>query len=319
MADILNQPDCGGVTSTLNTGIPLCDVLLKQPKALLLVDAGFVIPAASRGNKAAVVALLKAATRAVRGNRVYPILDLTNYEDVTKEPSRGTVGNLSITEIILNDAIPAFKYQTRKGVLFHQQLVAAQNASVKMMIIDSAYVLYGTKVSNGDMTGYSLSEFYAELMRFATASEPSKYPFSVVLASLIEYKENFAFTQLDSTVLSISGNRDVVLSKISQAANVINVALTARGGTNLGSLYPVELAAVGAWDIINDQTAAPVTVTSVTYNSAGGYYVVTADSTAYAALATGQTMSVNLKPTAALSALGVDGYESTGSVKIVKP
>ena len=319
MADILNLPNCGGSTSTFNSGAPLCDVIRKLPKALFLADAGVEFNATDRQSITSLVAAMKTKTRAARGGRLYPILDLTNYEDKTKEPTRGNVGNLSVVDIIITDAVPAFSFQHRKGDLFHQQLSKAQNANLTLFILDSAYVLYGTKNAAGNLAGYSLSEFYAELARFATASEPSKYPFSVTLASLTEYKENFTFLQLDSTVLNIKGNNDVTLGIVSQAANVLNVSVTSKGGTNLGTLYPAELAAIAAWSITNTQSGAVVAVTSVTYNATLGYYVVTSDSAAYAALTSGQKFDVNLVSAAALSALGVDGFESKGSVQIVKP
>jgi len=319
MADILNLPNCGGSTSTFNSGVPLCDVIRKQPKALFLADNGFILNSAARATIAACVLALKAATRAARGARVYPIKDLTNYEDASKEPTRGTVGNLSLTDIIISTAIPAFKFQHRKGDLYHNQLAAAENANLKLFILDSAYVLYGTKTSAGDMTGYTLSEFCAELAKFATASEPSKYPFSVTLDSLTEYKENMAFIQLDATVLNVSGNVDVALSIVSQAANVLTVQVVGRGGKNLGDLYPTEIAAIGAWTLTNTQNGAAFTITSVTYNSTLKAYVITADSTAYAALTTTQKITVDLKSASELSAIGVDGYESLGPVYIVKP
>ena len=319
MPDILNLPNCGGSTSTFNSGAPLCDVIRKIPKAIYLADAGVEFNATDRQTIASMFAAMKAKTRAARGGRLYPILDLTNYEDKTKEPTRGTVGNLSVVDIILTDAVPAFAFQHRKGDLFHQQLAKAQNSNLTLFILDSAYVLYGTKTAGGNLAGYSLSEFYAELAKFATASEPSKYPFSVTLASLTEYKENFSFMQLDSTALNVKGNIDIVLGVVSQAANVLNVSVTGRGGTNLGTLYPTELASVSAWAITNTQTGAVVATTSVTYNATLGYYVVTSDSAAYTALTTGQKFNVNLVSAAALSALNVDGFESTGFVQIVKP
>ena len=319
MPTLLNLPNCGGSTSTFNSGAPLCDVIRKQPKALILLDNGVDFTPTDMATIASMVAAIKTKTRAVRGARAYPIKDLTNYEDASKEPTRGTVGNLSLTDIIITTGIPAFKFQHRKGDLYHNQLAAAENANLKLMILDSAYVLYGTVTSSGNMTGYSLSEFYAELAKFATASEPSKYPFSVTLASLTEYKENLAFVQMDSTVLNISGNVDVALAVVTQVANVANVSIIGRGGKYLGDLYPVEIAAVGAWTCLNTQTGAAVTITSVTYNSTTKNYVFTVDSTAYTALTSGQKFTFNLAAPSVLSALGVDGYESLGPVYFVKP
>lgn len=318
MPTLLNAPNCGGSTSTFNSGVPLCDVIRKTPKALFLVDSGVEFTPANMASIAAFVAEAKVKTRNARGSRLYPILDLTNFEDKSKEPTRGTVGNLSLVDIIIADGIPSFNFQHRKGDLFHKQLSAAQNANLKLMILDSAYVLYGTQLPSGNITGYSLSEFYAELAKFATASEPSKYPFSVTLASLTEYKENFAFVQLDSSVLNVKGNVDMSLALVSQAANVANISVYGRGGKNIGDLYAVELVNGAAWKVTDTQTGATVAVTSVTYNATLGYYVVTTDATAYGALTTGQKFNINLVSASALSALNVDGFESLGFVQIIK-
>ena len=319
MADILNLPECGGITSIFNSGEPFCDFVRRIAKHLFFADKGVSFTPADRATRASFIAAMKVKTRNPRGNRIYPVFDLSNFEDKTKEATRGTVGNLSLTDIILQDAIPSFAFQHYKGEIFHKMLYAAQNANLEVFFLDSAYVLYGTALGQGNIKGFSLSELYVETPKFATASETAKYPFSITLANLSEFKENAASIQLDSTALSVKGNVDVQLEKVSQAANVINIAVTGRGGKNMGDLFSTELAAIGAWKITNTQTGAVVTVTSVTYNSSLGYYVVTADTTAYTNLTTGQKMNVDLVATAALTVLGVDGFESLGFVQIVKP
>ena len=322
MADILNLPNCGGSTSTFNSGFALCDVIRKEPKALILLDSGVEFSLVERASIASFVAALKADTRAVRGARAYPIMSLTNFEDKSTEPTKAAVGNLSITQITMQEGVPAFAFQHYKGDLFHQQLSKAQNANLKLLIIDANYVIYGTKTSGGNLTGFALSEFYAELAKFATASEPAKYPFNVTLSSITEYKENLAIAQLDSTVMNVSGIVDVDLNTAGappvQATNVIKISPIGRGGKNIGILYPTELAVVGAWTAINDQTAAAHTITSVAWDSALSRFNVTLDSTQYTALTSGHTVSVDMADPATLFTLGVDGFESLGAVTVTK-
>lgn len=318
MADLLNLPNCGGSTGTFNSGFPLCDVIRKAPKALLLLDAGVGFNSSDRASVSALVTAIKNATRADRGSRVYPIMSLTNFEDTSKEATKAAIGNLSIQEITMQEGVPSFNFQHRKGDLYHKQLANAENSNLTLMIIDDAYVVYGTQTAGGLFTGFSLSEFKAQLAKFATASTPSTYPFSVTLDSITEYKENLAFVQLDSTVLGISGIIDTVLSLDSQSVNVANIKAIGTGGKNLGDLYSTELAAVGAWEAINAQTGAGMTITSVTWNGTTKNFVVTVDSTAFAALSTGNKVNINLVAADDLSTLGVDGFESTGYVQIVK-
>ena len=78
MADILNLPNCGGSTSTFNSGFALCDVIRKAPKALLLLDSGVEFSLADRASIATLVDAIKDATRAARGARVFPIMSLSN-------------------------------------------------------------------------------------------------------------------------------------------------------------------------------------------------------------------------------------------------
>jgi len=323
MANILNLPNCGGSTSTFNSGIPLCDFIRKEPKMLIMLDKGVEFDSTDLASVAALVAAIKTATRAARGSRAFPIKDLTNYEDKSTEATKAQIGNLSITQITMQQGVPSFAFQHRKGELFHQQLSAAENANLNLMIVDSAYLLLGTKTSGGNLTGFTLSEFQAELAKFATATDPSKYPFNVTLESITEYKENLALVQLDKTILDISGLRDVDLNTAGapmvQAANVAKITPIARGGKNLGVLYPTELAVVSAWPTVNSQTGAATTVSSVSWDATNLRFNVTIDSTEYAAAASGDKWTTNLDNPADLKLLGVDGYESLGPVTITKP
>jgi hypothetical protein len=118
--------------------------------------------------------------------------------------------------------------------------------------------------------------------------------------------------------MNISGNVDTVLALVSQATNVANISATVAGGKGLGDNYSTEIADIDAWKATNAQTGADFTITSVTYNSTSKYFVVTLDSTAFTALTTGDKVNIDLVDVAALKALGVDGFESTGPVQVVK-
>jgi hypothetical protein len=318
MADLLNLPNCGGSTGTFNSGFPLCDVIRAAPRALLLLDAGVGFDAADRASVATLVTAIKTATRAARGSRVYPIMSISNFDDTSTAATKAAIGNLSIQQITMQEGVPSFDFQHRKGEMYHKQLSKAENSNLTLMIIDDNYVIYGTQTAGGLFTGFSLAEFKAQLAKFANASTPSNYPFSVVLNDIAEYKENLAFVQLDSTVMNISGNVDTVLALVSQATNVANISATAAGGKSLGDNYSTEIADIDAWKATNAQTGADFTITSVTYNSTAKYFVVTLDSTAFTALTTGDKVNIDLVDVAALKALGVDGFESTGPVQVAK-
>lgn len=324
MADIANKPSGGSTTSNFNSGLPMADIIRKQPKMLILHDNGFFITPGDRGSISSVVAALKTSTRAPRGGRSYPIVSISNFEDSSTEAVKAAIGNLSNQEITMQEGIPAFGFRHYKGELFQKQLAAAENANLRLFIVDTGNVLYGTETSNGNLTGFTMAEFKAQLAKFATASDPSQYPFNIVLDSITEYKDNLMFIQLDSSISNISGIVDVNLNTTdappAQTTNVIRVSPIGRGGKNLGSIpaYATALAATAAWVGKNAQTSATVTLTSVTWDGANGQFVITTDSTAYTALTPGQKFTVDLVTPAALLALGVDGFESLGPVTLTK-
>jgi len=320
--DILNLPNCGGVTGTFNSGVNLCDIIKDIPYGLLLMDAGVEFDAADRADVATFVDAIKTKTRAARGSRVYPLWDLVNFEDQTKEATRGTVGNLSVTDLKLVDAVPGFKFGHYKGELFHAKLSKAERESLRLMIIDQNFAIYGTKKANGNMTGYKLNEFSVDPSKFATPQGAAQYPFNVVLASLLEYKDNMAFVQADSTLANISGLIDVNLTEFNLASNVVKVKILTDGDQqNLFDLYATELAAAGAWVLKNKQTGATVSITSVSAaDTTNKVWAITMDSTAWTALTSGQFFTLDLNTAAILSATYlVDGYESTGLIEIEKP
>lgn len=320
MGNVLNIPNCGGTTSTFNSGVPLCDVIRDVPYGLLLVDSGREFTSAEMATLATFVATLKTASRAARGGRVFPIWALTNFEDKSKEPTKGAIGNLTNSEIQLVDGVPSFAFQHRKGDIFHSLLVKAEAGGFTMMIVDQNYVVYGTQTAAGKFTGFSLAEFKAQLPKFQTPQSPSSYPFEVTLASIAEYKENLAFVQCDSTIVGISGLRDVTLSMFSQASNVIKVGITGLGGKNVGALFTSELTQLTAWLAKKVSDGSAFTITSVVWDSVNQVFTVTLDSTTYTALTVGTKLTLDLNVPSVLTAapINVDGYESTGPITITR-
>lgn len=320
MASLLNVANCGGTTGTFNSGKPVCDVIRDIPYGLILHDSGVEFDAADMASVATFVAALDTATRAPRGSRVYPIWDLTNFEDTSQEATKGAIGNLSNVQIQLVDAIPSFSFQHRTGEAFHKLLSKAESQNLKLLIVDKKYVVYGTQTSGGNLTGFSLAEFKAGLGKFQTPQGASNYPFSVILNSITEYKENLAFFQADSSVVNISGNIDVVLSLFNLTTNVAKVSAIANGGKNMFDNFSVLLANVARWVATNAQTGAAFTITSVSaVDTVNKVFSVTLDNTAWGLLTTGQKVNLDLAATASLSAAGIDGYESTGYIEITKP
>lgn len=318
MADILSIPNCGSASGTQNIGTPICDIIRGIPLGFILLDAGVGFSAANRASLSAFNTELRTKTRALRGSRAYPFFKLTNFEDKSKEPTRATAGNLTNTDIITQDGVPAFAFQHRLGDVMHQQLMKFANAGCTIMLVDKNYVVYGT-ISGTTFTGFSLSEFFVGLPKFGSPSALSFYPFEVTLASETEYKESGRFIQGDSTTVTVTGIRDVVLNA-SIAVSVLSVGLTALQGKNLTDLYATELAQASAYVVKKTSSGAAVTVSPV-FNSTTGKMDLTLSGAAWTGATTGDAFTVDLAASSVLAGLAspIDGYESTGAVTFLKP
>ena len=320
MPTILNIPDCGGTTGTFNSGIPLCDKIRSNFYGLIGLDAGVGFSNAETETPAAFLSALTTKTRAARGNRAYPLFGIwSNFEDQRKERTQGSAGNLTNVDITLVDGLPAFALQHRKGDIMQAKLIAAQNAGMTWLVVDDKYTVYGT-YSASQFTGYSTADVYAGLPFFGNNGQPSYYPFEIKFGSITEWKENARFLQMGSSLVGVTGLRNVSLEQFSFATNVLKLSVTAEGGTNLATAFDTELAQANAITVVNKVAGTSATV-SAAYDSTNKVMSLTLSGVPFTGAASGDKFTVNLASAAALAALAapIDGYESLGSIEVSKP
>lgn len=320
MASVLNIPDCGGTTGTFNSGVPLCDKIRSNFYGFIGLDAGVGFNSSETATAAAFLTALQTKARAARGGRAYPLLGMwTNIEDQRKERTQGTVGNLSNVDITLVDGNPAFAMQHRKGEIFHSKLYLLQNAGMTFLVVDDKYTVYGT-YTDGQFTGFSTSDVFAGVPFLGNNGAVSNYPLNIAFASNTEWKENSRFIQLTSSVASLTGLRNVVLSEVSFASNVVKVGLTAEGGTNIATLFDTELAQTGAITMVNKTSGLACTL-SVAYDSATQSMALTVSGTPFTGASSGDEFTINMAAPSVLVGLTapIDGYESAGALTVEKP
>lgn len=319
MADILNIPNSGS-TGTGNSGVDSNDLKAETLKGIILTDPDFVIAAADRADLDTLIGVLQDAAVAARGDRIFPIHDLVNIEDQSSDPTQGGLGNLTPVQIDLAPGVPAFLLGHYNGEGYHKKLSRFNSQSLRIFFYDQNYTLFGTVDSDGNLKGYTMSQFQTRIRKFGTSSESAKYPFRVVLQSESEFKDNSGYVAMDSRLAQINGIIDVVLSVYNHTTNVVKIkGLTETAGQNFIEQFNAELDAAGAWDVTKDSDGTAFTVTSYVYDSTNKVMTITLDSTAYTALTSLSKINIDLKASAALAALGVSPYESTGSVQITKP
>lgn len=307
--DILNLANCANPDSVFNTGIPLCDLAKGKIKGVLLLDKGVYFTPAERASATAFLAAVKAKTVAARGQRVYPVFDINNFEDNTGDPTTGGVGNLSTATIIVSDAVPTFRFGYNGSEARHKRMALMNGASLDIMFIDDKYAVYGTQ--DGDnLKGFSVLQAYTDTSKFIVADAINQYSFRITLGSIVEYREQSAYVVTNNGLIALQGLIDVQLAYLSNVDNVVKVQPIADGGTNLSENDTTNAAIAGeTFTAINLETSAAFTVTSSAADNTLDAVTVTLDSTAWAALSAGDRVQINPPSTSNLFDAGVKPYE----------
>jgi hypothetical protein len=307
MATILNVANCASPDSVFNVGLPPCDLAKKKIKGLIFADKAVRFSASDTSSVAAFIAAVKTKTTAARGGRVYPVWDLLNFEDSTGDPATGSVGNLSTATIVTNDAVPVFRLGYNGTEARHRRMAAMNSMSLDVFIVDDQYAVYGT-LDGGEFAGFTVSQAYAYTSKFIIGDSVNQYSFRLTLADITEYRENSQYIVANSGITSAAGLVDVPLTVLSSSTNVHKIQAFADGGTNLQPLYTTAISAL-TWTAKNLETGASFTVTSVANNNTDAAYNVTLDSTAWAALNTGDRIQISGPSAAALAGASVKYFE----------
>lgn len=306
--DILNLANCANPDSIFNTGIPLCDLKKKRIKGVIYADSGVTFSGADVASVPAFIAALKTKTTAARGGRVYPIFDLLNFEDNTGDPATGSIGNLTTATFVTQDASPAFRFGYNGTEARHKKMSAMNGASLDAFFIDDQFAVYGTSSSAGQFKGYSVLQAYADTSKFPVSDAVNQYSFRITLGSIVEYRENSTYVVTNSGLLTAVGLINAYLGIFSSVTNVHKVTVIAEGGTDLEPLYGTDLDGL-TWTATNLETGAAFVVTSVADDAVNKAITVTLDTTAWAALTTGDRIQINGPSAAALSAANIKPFE----------
>lgn len=307
MADLKNLANCASPDSVFNVGIPPCDLAKKKIKGVIFADKGVRFSTSDTASVAAFIAAVKTKAAAARGGRVYPMFDILNFEDSTGDPATGSVGNLSTATIVTNDAVPAFRFGYNGTEARHRRVSAMAGAQLDMFIVDDQWAVYGTLDGN-DFAGFSVLQAYSYTSKFIVSDSVNQYSFRVTLADITEYRDNSVYVVTNSGLSAASGLVNVQMSKLSNVTNVHKIKMIADGGTDMEPLYGAAIAAL-TFTAQNLETGAAFTVTSTADDTTLDALTATLDSTAWAALNTGDRVQFNGPTAAALSAAGVKYFE----------
>lgn len=306
--DILGLANCANPDSVFNTGVPPCDLAKKKIKGVIFADRGKTFSGADVASVNAFIQAVKDATTADRGGRVYPVWDLLNFEDNTGDPSTGSIGNLSTATIVVQDAIPTFRFGYNGSEARHKRMAAMAGASLDVFFVDEQFAVYGTESTPGVFSGFSILQAYADTSKFIVADAVNQYSFRITLGSINQYRDQSLYIVANSGLLGATALVDVNLRYVSNVTNVYKISVIADGGTNLEPLYGTDLDGL-TWTATNLQDGTAFTVTSVADDAVNKVLTFTFDNTMYTALATGDRIQLNGPSADDLAGAGISPYD----------
>lgn len=313
MAD-LNKLNC--LTSLGNTGFGSCVLDFKNIVGAIRLPKGAELDIADI--KASLIAAVRNNNKALRA---FPFFNLISTVDSTEEIVIQTfqTGAKKVVREGFND----WKFQyVDGGLTLHKQLRTFNYQTADFLFVDAEnkiMCLPGstvTKIKGIPVTG---GFFHALPWKLNDGSKVAEY--MVQFTMPVKYTNDLvAFVKADfdvpSTVLGLQDVKVTGVGAVTSGVYNMNVE-TCSVGTNLGDLYPTELASSSLWTAKNTATGASITISGVSYDAANKKFVVTLATTAPPYPATG-TVSINLADPSTLSAAGVDGFESIGAAAITR-
>lgn len=297
-----------------NTGFGSCVLDFKNIVGAIRLPKGLEIDiTALRTN---LIAAAQNSNKALRALPFYNFLQTTDGTEDIVVQSFGT-GAKKVVREGFND----WKFQyVDGGLTLHKQLRMLNNVDADFLFIDADNKIMcmagssATKIQGIPVTG---GFFHAHPWKLNDGSKVAEYTLQFTMP--VKYTNDLVnFVEADFDIPStVLGLQDVnVTGAAGSTAGKYQMSLeTASVGTNMGDLYPTELAAAGLWTAKNTATDAAITISAVSYNATTKKFVLTLTTTAPPYPASG-TVTINLAAPSVLAAAGVDGFESTGAAVI---
>lgn len=294
-----------------NAGSPNCDKSRGIPRYIIVGSKEF--EPADYATVAAFKAAFKAATLVGR-NQSGKLIVLPVIADVQKKTSDNQTGTLNqgFTEV-LREGFPSFDGGVQISNKHAQKLRPINGQDVKVSVVDHNLNYWGTYVSDsGNFRGESAKVFIGG-DDWSDGQNSKTILINVAYTDVEEFKGSSAYMTIDFSVKDYGQLKDVDLTLVSSASNVHNITgkiSTGKVGYKLDIYddYAAAMANVARWTAVNTATGAAFTITSVAQN-AGGYWVVTLDSTAWTALSSGDKVTINFAAPSVLDAAGATGIE----------
>jgi len=252
--------------TVLSVGLSNCNELPSLPKLMIWTPDSFEITAAQAAVSADLQTAMQDALLALSGrNYQYPIFD--KFTDVSEAKVR--VQQSSGRTIPVREGLKRFDIEYSINVCLHRAMYTHRRRNGRIILVDYDNNYIVTKKSNGNYSGFKLSLFDTDSIKFNDGANPSISPVFVELASPAEI--NQAVYMVPATFTDeLDILTDVTVTKVTATSTVftVDIATTCDATPVLGLVtadFQVKTAAGAAQVVV----AAAVSATPGRYTLTG--------------------------------------------------
>lgn len=277
-----------------NLGLNACNKLPGLFKTMIETPDGFVIPAATAADPAALETFLQAKLLAVPGVRIFLWPD---FDQFTDQSEAAVYQQTPLSYRKVRDGKYMFLFGITQNLCLHKAMFTHRARTGRILTLDDQNQLFGTLNSDGDVIGFKLEMLDTQKLKFNDGSVATESPIMVVLRNNLEIDQHGVLMD-GSFVPSLTRLVDVTITQVSGAASKIIVSVKQScDGTAVSGLVAGDF-------ILKKADGTSQTITSLT--EAAGVYTLNGSS-----LVTGTVALV------VAASLSIPGYEAPVSPVVV--
>ena len=286
-----------------NLGLSDCNEFPGLQDGGIETNADFVIPAATLASGAAAVqAYLQAALLDTIDDRIFMWPPFASFEDISEA---AVYQDTPLKYRKVRDGNYRFRFGISENLCLHKAMFTHRRTNGRWFIKDQNGYLTGTKLSNGDMAGFTIAMLNTEKLKFNDGSVATESPIVIALANNIELDKNGLMFDASSFIGELYRIVDVYLTIVgSPSATTIVVDVK-----QVCDETPVSGLVVGDFTLTdNDNGASHAISSAVESTTIPGRYTLS-----------GVSFEDSVLNLVAPSALSVKAYESNGAVAVNVP
>jgi len=205
--------------TVLSVGLSNCNEWPSLPKQMIWTPDDFEITAAQAADSALLLTAMQNALIALSGrNYQYPIFD--KFTDVSEAKVR--VQQSSGRTIPVREGLKRFDIEYSINVCLHRAMYTHRRRNGRIILVDYDNNYIVTKKSNGNYSGFKLSLFDTDSIKFNDGANPSVSPVFIELASPAEI--NQAVYMIPATFTDeLDILTDVTVTPVTATTTVITV------------------------------------------------------------------------------------------------